>query len=112
MKHSYIPKIAFSIAFVAFSFSTASAEGLVYDFDRVDVKFATEFQVMPAIESNGTSWATELAGGTADPLTVTYGIVDLIKNDQPAWSEEFVKVTGKNGSERFLVNSGSPEFYE
>jgi hypothetical protein len=84
----------------------ASAENITYNFDQVDVKYAAEFTAQPHnVDSN--NWIAQIAGGTDKPITVLYGVVDLKKGGETQFSEEFIRVSGEGGSERFLVNSGT-----
>jgi hypothetical protein len=85
---------------------TAFAQGVSYDFDRVEVSYGAEFTAYP-VNITEESWVTRLAGGTDKPITVLYGVVELKKDGVSSISEEFIKITGENGSERFLLNSGS-----
>jgi len=88
-----------------------AAEGVKYDFDEVEVVYATEFTASP-INVEADNWVAELAGGPDKPITVLYGIVNLKKDGQTWGTEEFIKVGGEEGSVRFLVNSGLYQYYE
>jgi hypothetical protein len=88
-----------------------AAEGVKYDFDEVEVVYATEFTASP-INVEADNWVAELAGGPDKPITVLYGIVNLKKDGQTWGAEEFIKVGGEESSVRFLVNSGIYQYYE
>ena len=83
---------------------------LTYEFDSVNVVYAAEFT---AGFSSGEEeqWISELAPDNGD-ITVLYGIVNLMDGDQVAVQEEFIRVDGSAGSERFLVNSGTWDYYQ
>ncbi len=87
------------------------AEGIVYDFDEVEVVYAAEFTITP-IGTDTDNWLVQLAGGPDKPVNVLYGVVNLKKGGQTGFSEEFIKVTGETDSERFLMNSGRWDYYE
>ena len=83
-----------------------NAEKITYTFNDVEVLYAAEFQVTPvAVEEN--NWFTEIAGGKDKPLQILYGIVKLKTNGYGDMKEVFIKISGENGSERFLHNSMS-----
>lgn len=58
------------------------------------------------------SWPNELVGGKGKHITVLYGVVNLKRGGKTTTQEEFIKVAGENGSERFLLNSGRYDYYE
>lgn len=85
---------------------------LTYDFDQVQVDFAAEFIVSP-VSVEGNNWFTEIAGGTDKPLTILYGKVELIKTGYHITTpDEFIKISGENGSQRFLANSMTTGWYD
>jgi hypothetical protein len=88
-----------------------AAEGIKYEFDEVEVVYAAEFTAKSMnVEAN--NWLAELAGGKDKSITVLYGIINLKKNGETLIVEEFIKVGGEKGSERFLLNSASYDYYE
>ena len=88
-----------------------AAESIKYDFDDVEVKYAAEFTAKP-INVDPDNWIVQIAGGVDKPITVLYGVVNLKKDGETQVSEEFIKVSGEGGSEKFLVNSGRYDYYE
>ena len=93
--------------FGIFGISTSAGESATYDFDEVNVIYAAEFQAL-SVSAQPGQWFTDIAGGADQPLTILYGIVSLkTLNPYGEITEEFIKITGKNGSERFLLNSFS-----
>ena len=90
----------------------AKAENIKYDYDDIEVRYAAEFTANPQTEYfQANNWIVSIAGGIGKPIQVVYGIVDLKKNGETQLSEEFIKVSGEGGSERFLINSASYEYY-
>ena len=88
-----------------------AAESIKYDFDDVEVKYAAEFTAKPtSVDPN--NWIVQIAGGVDKPITVLYGVVSLKKGGETQLSEEFIKVDGAGGSERFLLNSAAYDYYE
>ncbi|MFC4778002.1 hypothetical protein ACFO9Q_14470 [Paenibacillus sp. GCM10023252] len=100
------------LALLAIPLHQASAEGeaLHYAIDSIEVSYAAEFTLHPTA-ADPNHWLTALAGGTDKPLSIVYGIVTL-KTGSNAFEEQFIKLTGENGSERFLHNSLSNEYYD
>ena len=98
---------------VCFLFSSFvfAGEEVRYDFDDVEVIYAAKFTANP-VNVQADNWLAELAGGTDKSIEVLYGVVNLKKNQETFLAEEFIKVSGQKGSERFLVNSGSYYYYE
>ncbi|RAP75932.1 hypothetical protein [Paenibacillus montanisoli] len=88
----------------------ASAETFTYDFDRIDVVYASEF-TMTASYAASDHWLTMLAGGPDKPIQVMYGVVHLYNGDRYT-EEQFIKMTGEGGSERFLSNSIRNDYYD
>lgn len=88
-----------------------AAESIKYDFDDVEVKYAAEFTAKP-VSVDSDNWIVQIAGGVDKPITVLYGVVNLKKGGETQISEEFIKVSGEGGSERFLVNSMRYDYYE
>lgn len=111
MKKSTIILSAFSILLVMTSFVLA-ADGITYDFDDVNVVYAAEFEAKPVdgVDSSGT-WISDIVGSDKK-LTITYGVVELLKDGDVLVTEEFIKVGGSEGSKRFLVNSASYEYWD
>lgn len=99
------------VACFFFTLFVFAGEEIRYDFDEVEVIYAAEFNANPVNVQEG-NWLAELAGGTEKPITVLYGVVNLKENQETLIAEEFVKVSGEKGSERFLVNSASYDYYE
>lgn len=87
-----------------------AAESIKYDFDNVEVRYAAEFIAKP-ISVDPNSWIVQIAGGVDQPVTVLFGVVYLKKGDGTQISEEFIKVSGRSSSERFLVTSGRYDYY-
>lgn len=88
-----------------------AAESIKYDFDDVAVKYAAEFTAKP-VNVDPNNWIVQIAGGVDKPITVLYGVVNLKKDGETEISEEFIKVDGEAGSERFLLNGGAYDYYE
>lgn len=88
-----------------------AAESIKYDFDDVEVKYAAEFTAKP-VSVDPNNWIVQIAGGVDKPITVLYGVVNLKKGGETQLSEEFIKVGGEGGSERFLLNSAAYDYYE
>ncbi len=103
--------IAIIPLFLIISGIVFAAEGIKYDFDDVEVKYAAEFTAKP-ISVDSDNWIAQIAGGIDKPITILYGIVNLKKNGETQMSEEFIKVSGQGGSERFLINSATYDYYE
>lgn len=105
------------IAVIAFALVAAGvdAQSVRYDFDDVEVKYAAEFTARP-IAKPGTvdaeNWIVRVAGGTDKTITVLYGVMDFKKGGATTGSGEFIKVSGAGGSERFLLNGASYDYYE
>ncbi len=86
-------------------------EGLKYEFDEVEVVFAAEFTAKP-VSAEANNWFTDIAGGPDKPLHILYGKVKLKSFKNPGFiSEEFIKISGANGSERLLHNSTTTGWY-
>lgn len=77
-----------------------------YEFDEVNVVYAAEFTAKP-INVNPNNWLVQIAGGTDKTISVLYGIVELKKSGKTELTEEFIRVEGEGGFERFLLNSWS-----
>ncbi len=89
-----------------------AADGVTYDFDEVNVLYATEFTAKPieGVDFSGT-WVSDLVGEDKK-LTITYGVVELKKDGQDLMTEEFLKISGSEGSKRFLMNSAAYDYWE
>lgn len=111
MKKLTIILSAFSILLVLTLFVFA-AEGITYEFDDVKVVYATEFDAKPilGVDSSET-WVSDIVGEDKR-ITVTYGVVELIKDGTVLVSEEFIKVGGEQSSKRFLLTSTTYDYYE
>ena len=101
--------------FILSIFSTSmalAAESITYDFDDVNVVYAAEFEAKPidGVDYSGT-WISDIISSDKK-LTITYGVVELLKDGNVLVTEEFIKVGGSEGSKRFLVNSGSYEYWD
>lgn len=105
------------IAVTAFALVAADVGAQIlatYDFDEVEVKYAAEFVARPIVKPgtvDAENWAVRIAGGVDKTITVLYGVVDLKKGGTAIGSEEFIKVSGAGGSERFLLNSAAYDYY-
>ena len=88
-----------------------AAESIKYDFDDVEVKYAAEFIAKP-VSVDPNNWIVSIAGGVDQSVTVLYGVVNLRKGGETQFSEEFIKVSGQGGSERFLLNGAAYDYYE
>lgn len=91
------------VSLLTLSTIVLAADGIKYDFDQVEVVHAAEFVAKPLNKDN--NWLASLVGGTNKPVQVIYGVVNLKKAGKTQITEEFIKVSGQNGSERFLLNS-------
>ncbi len=74
-----------------------------YDFDAVKVVYGLNFKADPQNVSPD-SWISQLAG-SEKKIDVLFGAVYFYKDGQHVGKEHFLKVTGANGSRRFLENS-------
>ena len=92
--------------------TVVTAESITYDFDEVNVLYASQFTAKPidGADSSGT-WVSDLVREDKK-LTITYGVVELKKDGQVLVTEEFLKVGGSEGSKRFLVNSAAYDYWE
>ena len=107
-KLSFITVISLGLVAVGAVFA---AESVKYDFDDVEVEYAAEFTAEPT-SVDPDNWIVQIAGGVDKPITVLYGVVDLKNDGEVQVSEEFIKVGGEGGSERFLRNSAAYDYYE
>ncbi|MGO4106356.1 S-layer homology domain-containing protein [Paenibacillus sp. YAF4_2] len=98
------------IMLIQFAQVSAADGEIKYDFDRIEVVYAAEFAVYPRY-AVADHWLTTIAGGTDKPVQILYGIVHLFTGDQYI-EEQFIRMSGEGGSERFLSNSISNEFDE
>ncbi|MFC4099015.1 hypothetical protein [Paenibacillus xanthanilyticus] len=89
---------------------SAAAEVYTYSFDKIEVVYAAEFTMFPT-SAAPDHWLTQLAGGTDKPIEVMYGMVHLYNGDRYI-DEQFIKMSGEGGSERFLSNSMRNDFYD
>ena len=80
-----------------------------YDFDKVDVFLSVSFVAHPQ-NLNEENWLTELAGGSDKPVNVVYGIINMMKDGKTGICEEFIKISGSNGSKQFRKYSGNTVF--
>lgn len=101
------------LALVLVFSAEAPAQKLVYQFDDVEVLYATRFTVYPS-NTSVVSWADEIAA-PGEEITITYGIVILKSVDRTTGvaneaREEWLKAEGSRGSKRLLSNSGSNSF--
>lgn len=113
VKRSYYLALALLLAvtvLIPFNRVSAADGQLKYDFDRIEVVYAAEFTAYPQIASAG-HWLTLLAGGSDKPIQILYGIVHLYTGEQFI-EEQFISMTGEGGSDRFLSNSLSNEYYD
>lgn len=107
-KLTFITIISLALITVGVVFA---AEIVKYDFDEVEVEYAAKFTARP-VNVDPDNWIVQIAGGVNKPIKVLYGIVTLKKDGETLVIEEFIKVSGKGGSERFLLNSASYAYYE
>lgn len=105
------------ICFLTIAFPL-SADVIKYNFDDIEVIYAGEYTAVPVFPGE-EGWFTELAGGADRPLQILYGIVllktiytDGEETRESVTTEEFIKISGPNGSQRFLLNSGSYEWWD
>ena len=92
--------------------SLLAPEVVTYEFDEVEVKYASKFTAQPQ-SMEPDNWLAELAGGADQPIEVVYGVVSLVEDGEPLrLTEGFLRVTGEQGSERFLMNSGAYGYYD
>lgn len=95
-----------------FSISIIFAEkSISYDFDKIEVAYAAQFTIKP-VNVEADSWLVEVAGGKDQSIEVLYGVINLKKDGEIFITEEFIKVGGEGSSERFLMNSGSFNYYD
>lgn len=112
MKKIYLTLSLFLIGILTLNSVVFAAEGITYDFDEVNVLYATEFTAKPI---DGTdyknTWVADISGDNPQ-VTVTYGVVELKKGGEVLVTEEFLKVSGDKDSKRFLLNSATYDYYE
>lgn len=101
--------ISFIMVLLLLTTAVFAEDVITYRFDKVEVSYAAEFVVYP-VDVAEDNWLAKLAGGTDQPVTVLLGDVLLTENGFEGFSEQYIKVTGKNGSERFLINSASNDY--
>lgn len=110
MKKTYL-FVTISFFLLAFSFVFAQV-AVRYDFDDVEASYAAEFTAEPQEGVDPDCWIVQIAGGIDKPVDVLYGVIDLKKQGVVQMSEEFIRVSGEGGSERFLINSAAFDYYE
>jgi len=110
MKKTYLFATIF-LSLLAFSFVFAQV-AIRYDFDEVEVSYASEFRALPQEGVDPECWIVQIAGGIDKPIDVLYGVVNLKRQGAVQMSEEFIRVSGEGGSERFLINSAVFDYYE
>ena len=111
MKTIYLMLSMFLVGILTLS-SIVFAQGVKYDFDEVNVLYATKFTAKPIDGADyKDTWVNEIAGDNKK-VTVTYGVVELMKKGEVLVTEEFLKVDGDKGSKRFLLNSATYDYYE
>lgn len=93
---------------LSFNFAIA-AESTKYDFDSVKVEYAATFSATP-FNVSPDNWVSKIASGDKD-LSVVFGVIRLQTNGFTNFDEEFIKIQGEGGSERFLLNGASYEYY-
>lgn len=91
------------ILLVPLTQASAADEVYKYDFDKIEVVYAAEFTMYPDFSSS-EHWLTQIAGGPDKPIQVLYGILHLYSGNGYI-DEQFIKMSGEGGSERFLSNS-------
>lgn len=90
----------------------SAGDGVTYNLDSIKVTYAAEFTALPQ-SAEGSNWFTNLAGGTDKPLQILYGVVELnFEGSGQGITEEYIKITGINGSESFLANSMTTGWYD
>lgn len=108
MKKSYVMGLVLVLCLVLVL--PVSAGDLRYDFDEVEVLLGAAFSAIPT-SVPVANWSTDIAGGPHEPLEVLYGVVNLKTTGSGDTGEEFIKVSGPNGTERFLANSMTTRWY-
>ncbi len=103
--------LTIGVMIIAASGAVFAQEGVKYEFDEVEVKYAAEFTATP-VSVGADNWIVGIAGGIDKPIKVLYGVVNLLEDGEIQMSEEFIKVSGEGGSERFLLNSAAFDYYE
>jgi len=99
--------IMISLMLISLGILLVNAQELArYEFDEIEVVYAAEFIAKP-ISVNPDNWLVQIAGGVNKDIKVLYGIVELKKNGKTEITEEFIRVEGEGGFERFLLNSWS-----
>ena len=100
------------IGVLTFNSVVFAAKSITYDFDEVNVLYATEFTAKP-IDGTGykDTWVADISGDNPK-VTVTYGVVELKKGGEVLTTEEFLKVSGDKDSKRFLLNSETYDYFE
>ena len=87
-------------------------EGIRYEFDEVEVRYAGQFVGSP-VNVKPDNWLAVLAEGNDKPIEVIYGVISFKKEGALLpFKEEFIKVSGDNQSDRFLMNSASYSYHE
>ncbi len=82
-----------------------------YNFDEAEITVIAEFKATP-VSIEDSNWVTSIAGGTDKTLNITYGTVELKRQKYAELTEQFIKISGENGSVRFLANSETTGWYD
>ena len=90
--------------------ASAAGEVYKYDFDQIKVVYAAEFTMYPDSASS-EHWLIQIAGGPNKPILILYGILHLYNGDRSI-DEQFIKMSGEGGTERFLSNSLRNDYYD
>lgn len=98
------------IMLVPLTQASAAGEVYKYDFDQIRVVYAAEFTIYPE-SAPSEHWLTQIAGGPNKPIQILYGIIHLYNGDGYI-DEQFIKMSGEGGSERFLSNSLRNDYYD
>lgn len=88
-----------------------AVESIKYDFDDVEVKYAVEFTAKP-VNIDPNNWVVQIAGGIDKPITILYGIMNFKNSGGTQSQEEFIKISGAGGYEKFVVNGIGYDYYE
>ena len=88
-----------------------------YDFDNVEVLYALKFEMVHQSRSSSklepwTYWPEEISGGATNPISVTYGIINLKKGSDFVTREEFIKLDGEGGVSKELLVSKRRNIYQ
>lgn len=123
-KNLFLSGVITLVLLTSFISIVVAEERVTYDFDEVNVLYAVSFEANPETNQARSgisqeewygadqSWLKDLITDSNPTITVLYGVVELKKEGQELFKEEFIKISGERGSRRFLLNSQQFEYYD